>query len=138
MRLQGESPSRSQLNGLGTYILVALLFVFGTMVEFAFVLIIKQKIDRSKDGTETRTNRNLLQNHGEVKSASCGRRAQYISPSKDDVKSKQSTKLNNNNNQGNAKLIIFKGVPLTAKIDYLAFIIFVILYLIFNIIYFNI
>ena len=43
--IQSESPSGSKLNALGHYILVCFLFVFGTMVEFAIVLIGKQKGD---------------------------------------------------------------------------------------------
>ena len=46
--MQEESPSESRLNALGVYILLELLFVFGTIVEFAIVLVVRQKIDWSK------------------------------------------------------------------------------------------
>ena len=36
------------MNRSGMYLLVSLLLVFGTMLEFSMVLIIKQKLDQSK------------------------------------------------------------------------------------------
>ena len=40
------------MNRLGMYLLMSLLLVFGTMLEFVMVLIIKQKLDQSKKSIE--------------------------------------------------------------------------------------
>ena len=44
-KFQNESPSGGQLNVLGTYILVSLFFVIGTMLEMAVVLAYKRIMD---------------------------------------------------------------------------------------------
>ena len=46
---QSESPSQSDLNALGIYLLCSLSFVFGALVEFAVVIVINQ-MAKQKDG----------------------------------------------------------------------------------------
>ena len=41
------------MNALGRYLLISLLFVFGTMVEFAAVLVYKQKMERDEKSLRT-------------------------------------------------------------------------------------
>ena len=40
--MQTENPSGARLNALQIYFITSLLFVFGTIIEFAFVLALKR------------------------------------------------------------------------------------------------
>ena len=40
---QSESPSGARLNSLSSYLLVSLFYVMATMIEFAIVLVVKQR-----------------------------------------------------------------------------------------------
>ena len=52
------------MNALGTYLLVSLFFVFGTMIEFAIVLIIKLKLkwDAANAGEDIFSSNETVQN----------------------------------------------------------------------------
>ena len=48
--LQSDSPSESDLNALGIYLIVSLCFVVGALVEFAFAILLTRIIStRTKD-----------------------------------------------------------------------------------------
>ena len=57
--LQSTNPSGAKLSALGIYLLVSLLFVISTMVEFAFVLCIHRMDLRIKGKSWFRGNINL-------------------------------------------------------------------------------
>ena len=66
-KFQNESPSGGQLNVLGTYILVSLFFVIGTMLEMAVVLAYKRIMDnrisdRKVDGLKKTKSKQCGQN----------------------------------------------------------------------------
>ena len=52
---QSESPSESELNALGLYLLVCLAFVIFALVEFAITILLSQR-SHSKDTIKTETN----------------------------------------------------------------------------------
>ena len=133
--MQGESPSESKLNALGVYILVTLLFVFGTILEFAFVLIIEQNMTRSMNEKKMIEKENEFETHSEEKYARCRRSSKGIRRVQDHVEFNRETEWRNDIQQLDSNTI-YQSMPLTTKIDYAAFIIFVILYITFNIIYF--
>ena len=95
------------MNALGFYLLISLLFVFGSMVEFAAVLFYRQKMDRSK-----RPKTNLDQKNGRIH-----RKIGIEWPTNDGM---------------NPEEILVA----TSKIDWMAFVVFIALYSIFNFIYF--
>ena len=133
--MQGESPSESKLNALGVYILVTLLFVFGTIIEFAFVLIIEQNRIRSINEKKMNEKENKLEAQMAENRVRCRTITKSIRQVQDHVEFTPETEQRNTvqhleNNSFN------QSMPLTTKIDYAAFIIFVVLYITFNIIYF--
>lgn len=135
--MQGESPSESKLNALGAYILVTLLFVFGTILEFAFVLIIEQNMIRSMNEKKMIEKDNEFETHTNENYARCQRSTKSIRRVQDHVEFAPETEQRNavqhlENNSFN------QSTALTTKIDYAAFTIFVMLYILFNIIYFYI
>ena len=44
--VQGDNPSDGALNALSGYLLISLVFVFGAMAEFAFVLLVKRNLEK--------------------------------------------------------------------------------------------
>ena len=127
--MQDESPSEAKLNPLGRYILVALLFVFGAMVEFAFVLMVKQKMDWYNNCNGLEGNQKRI--------ARCERSFQNVWHANQDLNLTQA--INEKyESQDSSKVTFLENIPLTSKIDYTAFIVFIISYLLFNVIYFSI
>ena len=92
------------MNALGFYLLISLLFIFGSMVEFAAVLFYRQKMDRSK--------RPLDKKNGRIH-----RKIGIDWPTDDGM---------------NPEEILVA----TSKIDWMAFVIFIAFYSMFNFIYF--
>lgn len=135
--MQDESPSEAKLNPLGKYILVALLFVFGAMVEFAFVLIIKQKLDCCNDCNGLEENQKEMQTPTKSRSARNGKRVRNVWLANCDFNSTQAIN-EKHENQYSCKLTFSENIPVTSKIDYAAFICFIVSYLLFNVIYFSI
>ena len=118
-----ESPSESKMNRLGMYLLMSLLLVFGTMLEFVMVLIIKQKLDQSKKSIEE-NDKLFLENEekfGEnIKKASVSETVdQHVTP-----------------NLKTHILTFSKDMPSYRKIDIVAFFFFSGYFLCFSFVYF--
>ena len=59
--MQSESPSTSELNALGAYLLYSLVFVVAMLVEFAIIILIsrrKQATNEDSKGKNTSKNQN--------------------------------------------------------------------------------
>ena len=103
------------MNLLGVYILVSLVFVFGTMVEFAAVLVAKQRADWNENAKEK--NNKIFVKKPETHGAG--------------------------NQNGNLKIShifdkckLTKDMPSYRKMDVLSFVVFSGLYLCFSFVYF--
>ena len=118
-----ESPSESKMNRLGMYLLMSLLLVFGTMLEFVMVLIIKQKLDQSKKSIEDNDKRfsENEERFGEyIKKASVPEIVdQHVTP-----------------NLKTHILTFSKDMPSYRKIDIIAFLLLSGFFLCFNFVYF--
>ena len=110
--------------------------MFGTIVEFAIVLVIRQKNDWSKKEEPTYKELNKFQITDAMTAAKCRRNFERVG--QDDngsgliraedkiIEDKKSTKS-----------MFYKNMPFTAKIDFVAFIVLTSSYLAFNITYFG-
>lgn len=126
--LQSESPSGSKLNALSSYLLVSLFFVFGTMVEFSLVLIIKQKLEW--DGYEPEK---ILQK----KNTSCCHnfcKVDTIEEMGNNPKRRDKGGIQQQNLRGKQPVLV-KVLPRTTKIDIVAFFVFNFGYFVFNCFY---
>ena len=100
---------------LGVYILVSLVFVFGTMVEFAAVLVAKQRVD---------WNENAKEKNNRI----------FVKKPETHVVENQDNDLKTNNIFDKCKLT--KDIPPYRKMDVFSFVVFSGLYLCFNFVYF--
>ena len=48
---QSESPTESDVNGLGIYLITSLGFVFGTLIEFAVIISLRRKSKGNRIGS---------------------------------------------------------------------------------------
>ena len=144
------SPSGSELNSLDYYLLISLIFVFGTLVEVALILIMKQgqyilmirtglfgtALDNSSNSTineyETIPNVNGITpidtNFPELGIAKQGMKISVIGDKWRKDMNKTEKQIRHN---------IFATLSLSSKLDSFAFIAFVLIYVIFNVIYFS-
>ena len=112
------------LSALDIYLLVSLLFIFGTMIEFAFVLLFHRRIKPYMG-----SNRVYVYDEANFESLKENKTKQAIHNQKLDI---------NDNSLFICPFLIFKRLELPTKIDFLTFVIYNLSYLIFNIIYFSI
>ena len=136
--IQSDSPTGSRLNSLGWYLLISLLFVFGTVLEFIAVLILKQLVDwgiikRSSQISQCAIKENVPNEGKEWK------RIQYdVEIVKDTSHTSggvsSSSKSSYRPNMAYAEF--FKTLSVTAKIDSVSFVVFTVLFSAFNCIYF--
>ena len=123
---------------MGRYILTSFLFVFGTMVEFAIVLVGKQKGDWDNKALKLKgknTKVRLTHSGKQCRSlTSIGK----VDPVEDENNVSKTTKEEEITNTVLAieRLAFLKEMPRTTKVDFIAFAIFNISYVMFNIIYF--
>ena len=128
---QTLSPSGDKLSKLGFYLLTSLVFVFFQMLEFASVLVLKELYERKND-----------LDSGKVTS----RQVKEIQIAMDKVlpfqEMNRDIDINSKTELGKASLRVkkpkfFERLPLTRRIDFLAFITFHLAYFLFNVIYWN-
>ena len=112
--IQSNSPSGASLNALGTYILVSLSYVIGTMIEFAIVILIHR---RSSETSRPPPTDPLFSNH-----------IDSINPEVIQVRQK----IKNLDSVAPSE----KQYSYTEKIDAVAFFVFMISYCVFNFAYF--
>ena len=126
------------LNKLGTYLLVSLLLVFGTMVEFSMVLVAKQKYDWNNKTINNLENPSTIKIQKAYNDQETNSTVEVISQIKEKghfsnigikdeyLKLSQILKY----------LMLPKSIPPYRKTDIIAFILFSAFYLCFNVIYF--
>ena len=111
------------MNRLGMYLLVSLLLVFGTMLEFSMVLMIKQKLDKSKKS---------MDENGKLFAA---KEERFV----ENIKKASVPEMVDQHVTPNLKthiLMFSKDMPSYRKIDIVAFFLFSGFFLCFNIVYF--
>jgi hypothetical protein len=123
---------------LDYYLLISLLFIIGTTVEFAFVLVVKQKLElfnKSKTPLPKAAIAPNSLNYGHGISVNLCR----VEPMENLQHEAQVSNANapGATNKGNKLLRLFMELPLTKRIDFVAFFIFNISYFAFNCGYLN-
>ena len=114
------------MNALGVYLLTSLLFVFGTMIEFAFILLTKRIEDENctKPGKE------------KEKAAKLGAPFTQVSPlDEGNGNTTKETEDGEKYETGMKLISIIKFLPSASKLDFVAFITFFLAYAVFNLVY---
>ena len=105
------------------------------MIEFAFVLVVKQKVDWNAEVIKTygkKDKSNILHRKMGMKSKTMDLKIRDVD---DDLRLHGNTRWRNRNQRLYQRRFL-KELPFVTKIDYAAFIIFFISYFLFNIVYF--
>ena len=122
---------------MGEYLLTSLVFVFSAMVEFAFVIYLKQiqqwNNTSRRDGCESgksdkMCNLEIIDGSNGSSTVQPGTRKNGIVQDTEDQKS-------NTISFWSRQLTILHSLPLTNKIDFAGFVLFYICYMIFNVVY---
>ena len=126
------------MNALGYYLVISLFFVFGTVVEFALVLIVKQKLEWDGYFSGGANDGWKLERSPQENNFRCPNNVVNIDAIEEVV---NDTNTTNEREMQQRRLRVqqlrfSKTLPLTTKIDFLAFLIFNFGYFIFNCIYF--
>ena len=138
-RFQTESPSGKDLSLLGEYLLISLVFVFSAMVEFAFVIYLKQieiwKTTARCEGPDSRNAEEMCSMEmndvsNDLTNVKLGTRKIGIIQDSDDQESKCII-------YWSRKRVMRQGLPLTNKIDFTGMILFYFGYVLFNVVYWN-
>ena len=131
---QTSGPSGDKLTSLGTYLLICLVFVFFTIVEFALVLLVHENAMRkagiSKEGSksEERISKHNTQVQKNVGKVSPFGAIQLGQKETGGTQRRRIIFLAN-------RATFFEKLPLTRKIDFSAFVMYHFLHLLFNFIY---
>ena len=134
---QADSPSGDELSLLGAYLLISLVFVFFTVVEFALILILKEVYEYGSPETG-RTNNNsssekVISKHLTGQQIPVGQESQLEEIIDDltrgGVAERRITLLHIIGPK------LFRNLPLMRKIDFSAFFIYHFTYVLFNFIY---
>ena len=148
--LQSTSPTESGLNLLGVYLIISLAFVFLALVELAFILIAKEILQvsrkRSKDLRHSSiSNTNYVLNDPEITPQSNGmppieidcQRTRVCNPKIAPSPNEEGRRRNTTGSKRRTILErIFMDLSMTNRLDFLAFFIFNIAFIVFNVIYF--
>jgi hypothetical protein len=124
------------LSALDYFLLISLLFIIGTTVEFAIVLVVKQKFElfnTSKTALRKAATAPNSLNYRHGSSASLCR----VEPMDNLERETQVYNANalGETNKGNKLVRLCLELPLTKRIDFVAFLIFNIFYFVFNCVY---
>ena len=123
---------------MDTYILVSLLFVIGTLVEFSCVVFVKHNLDLFKTSNlihEEYSNKpanmvkecpNILDNMSNVE---CHGKSNISLTEKEEIR-------NLEERSGKSLALRFRALPITTKIDFITFLIFNFVFVTFNLVYF--
>ena len=121
---------------LGFYLLVSLLFVIATMIEFAVVLIVKRKLEYEKKEFSSRTNTSGLT----IKSPEMEVRRRSPSAKVDGMYQGFNKGRNvgpEGRHIGQKKTGFWMVSSATDRIDFLSFVLFLLSYFIFNCVYWS-
>ena len=131
--LQSESPSTTKLNDLGMYLLVSLFFVVFAMLEFAVVLLVQRDQDHKRNSFISQEKINI-QSAFTKKADTNTTINGMVGNDNDTVKDIQRDNITKNKSIG--KVFRLHSVQLsTDNIDTMAFILYVVIYIIFNLFY---
>ena len=126
--LQADSPCRSNLDALGIYILCALCFVFGSLVEFAIVMILSQRsMSDAKIGSSKTMSNKTHHNDPACRSVALRFRSKTDPSGREQYKDTM--------NGAKTKTNLKTNLPFYMVIDVVAFWLYLFLYLIFNLTY---
>ena len=118
------------MNALGGYLLVSLFFVFGTMIEFSIVLLAKLKIEWDA--------RNVVEGIF-ISKETLHTKNRKINNATIEVEPRESasteTKTKHEKNARDATKGLFGSLQTTAKVDFIALIMFSLCYFLFNCFY---
>ena len=118
------------MTAMGTYLLVSLLFVLGTMIEFAVVLILKERLERNAGRScesQSKPAKNTL-------CQTCMLDKKVLEGKPDVLKKHGGTERTGKD--VTKELVSSKVSDLTRRIDYTALVLFNFCYFIFNTFYF--
>ena len=136
--LKSNSPSGSDLTALDCYILVSLLCVIGTLVEFALVLLVRQSSELFKSSKRQHENditkhANMVKEYPNTLEAS-NKVECFI---KNNEASTEAEKGRNHDDEFlKSSSSSFEILPVTTKIDFIAFFISNFIFITFNVVYF--
>ena len=131
--LQSESPSTTKLNDLGVYLLVSLFFVVFAMLEFAVVLLVQRDQDHKRNSFISQEKINIQSAF--TKKADTNTTINGMAGNDNDTV-KDIQRDNITKNKGVGKVFRLHSVQLsTDNIDTMAFILYVVIYIIFNLFY---
>ena len=122
---------------LGYYLLISLVFVFGTMAELACVLFIKQKQELTNVAENTGFSEQKSHISKSHDATDALRKLSMVEPIKENkiYEPKDNDEETRKMNFWSKKGSIIYGLPLTTKIDLAGFIVFHLTFLLFNVIY---
>ena len=128
---QADSPSGSNLNALGFYVLVSLFFIIATMIEFAYILLVCRVtgvVDNSEKAGKPKLNQQISDDIFEPKGSI---EIRYIHND-----SSPATQFNDNQESTNLKLPPNRKCYLDPNIiDFVSFFVFLFSYVLFNCFY---
>ena len=145
------SPVGSELSSLDYYLLVSLVFVFGALVELSFVLVAKRTLqllcNNSRDTTPVTNSRSNTLIH-EDESAIDSKKSIFVdtdcpglqnpNPRMDIfVMEEQLRKVPNEVSKPSQKHSLFSKISMATKFDFLAFVVFNLCYIVFNVVHFS-
>ena len=120
---------------LGAYLLISLCFVFAALVEFAIVLLVKHKHDLGNDVNRAKhINFELKNNEAEGAINQMGK-ARLTQGSKLRLKKIEFEENGRKKYRRNTVFDCFYALPLTTRIDFIAFVLFNLLYFLLNLIH---
>ena len=121
---------------LSCYLLISLLFVFGTVFEFILVLIIKQVVEWAAINKRSHTvqyglKTNVLKERQTWKKNQCN--VEIL----EEISTTSGNTLSTSNSRPDAtNFKFFKNLSIASKIDYVTFVVFISFFFMFNCIYF--
>ena len=145
------SPVGSELSSLDYYLLASLIFVFGALVELAFVLVAKRTLQllcnnsrNTSAVTNSRANTLIQEDESVVDSNKIafvdtnGPGLPNPKPKMDIfVMEEQIRKHPNEMSKPTPKQSLISKIPMATKFDFLAFVVFNLCYIVFNVIHFS-
>ena len=136
--MKSNSPSGSDLTALDCYILVSLLFVIGSLVEFALVLLVRQSSELFKSSKRQHENditmhANMVKEYSNTLEAS---NKVGCFTKKNEASAETERGRNHHDKFQNSFTTSFRILPVTTKIDFIAFFISNFIFITFNVVYF--
>ena len=120
---------------LGAYLLISLCFVFAALVEFATVLLVKHKQDSDNDVDRAKHTKFELKNNEAERAINQLGKARLTQGSKLRLKKIEFEENGQKKYRRKNVFDCFYALPLTTRIDFVAFVLFNLLYFLLNLIH---